>query len=232
MLANSGPVGQAVSTAWQFAKDIQEMTSLKSGQEGLKKEVTRIMDMLDRAVGQYQAKLSNNRERIEAINTISTGITRYWTGYCRNFDKVKSKPAAAVRKISANTSAARRNKIATGRSVFIFLTSSLTIDGNPTTLLSAPILYDGPLGDPMVSVKEGYLKQIGEQIHVKEENWEDGLRSGNYQAITVHYAKPYSTSFLKSESDCFSAIEGYVAMMHRALDGLTYSENLKFVQLK
>lgn len=232
MLANSGPVGQAVSTAWQFAKDVQEMTALTAGRDGLKKEVSRILDLLDHAVEKYQSNLTESQNRIETINKINVGITKYLVNYCKNGSPAKNKPSSAVRKIAGAVAPTQRSGVATGKSMYIFLTTSITIDGKSTTLLSAPILYDGPLGDPMVMLKEQYIKAIGEQIAEKEEDWAGPLRSENYQAITVHYAKPYSVSLLKSESDCYAAIEEYVAMMRSTVAGLTYANTLNFVKLK
>lgn len=117
-------------------------------------------------------------------------------------------------------------------SFYIFLTAKLYVHGKFMTIISVPVLHYGMLSDPMINYKENFIKQIENQLPNRPENFKKSLADNNYETISIHYAKPYSTSLLRSLNESIDAIDAFKQSIRYAVEGLPNENLIVFFQLK
>ena len=125
-------------------------------------------------------------------------------------------------------------------SFYVFLTTEYIIDrkqGNLSGLkspkdlhiISKPILHYGNLTDGFNDDKEQFVQDIDKQLKEKPDDLKAILRNNNFEKITLHYGKPYSTELLKTNEATLEAIEAYKNSTKELLEGLA---EFDFFQLK
>lgn len=77
LLAMSGPVGQAVTTARDLAEDIEQIVYAEEQQQELLSAVQSVTANLDHQLRELQQKVQAERHRIHYINQVKEGIDRY-----------------------------------------------------------------------------------------------------------------------------------------------------------
>lgn len=114
---------------------------------------------------------------------------------------------------------------------FIFLTADVYINDHLTTIISVPFLHTAKLTDAMTYEKNEFIKQVNLQLPSKPDNLTETLTENKYQAISIHYSKPYSLELLKSEKAGYDAIAGFKNSLITTVQGLSYSDRIAFYQL-
>lgn len=105
-------------------------------------------------------------------------------------------------------------------SFYIFLSAPLTIKHRPATIISAPILHTGKVTDDMTGYMKDFIDQIEKLPLDKPTNFKELLSRNNYEAMYVHFGKPYETDLLKTVDETVIAIAAYKKSLLDAIAGL------------
>jgi hypothetical protein len=233
VLDESGLAGKAAKTGLEFYENLDEFVKIPEEREKLKSEVERILDLLDNAVYKYQQDLEKSKEKLKDILGIEQGITKYLNENCKDITDKKDLKNSPKKEPGENKilPAKTEDKKVSGSAFYIFFSANLSVNGKFLTVISAPALYHGMLTDAMIDYKEDFIKQVERQLPNKPKDFKEILSKNEYETISVHYSKPYSTTLLKSVKDGFDAIESFKQSMKDAVDGLPHAELIDFFQL-
>ncbi|HRE50107.1 MAG TPA: hypothetical protein PK339_01710 [Flavitalea sp.] len=235
MLSLGNPLMKSVNIAWKFSEDVIKMTEMPKQQDELKREVKRILDLLQTDLAKYQQAIESSNARMKELQAIVDGISRYLSKYCPKKEEAKKaeKPAPAFQiEETAPAPAVAKNKPASNNVFYLFLSASITIGEKSVRVISSPVMHSGEFSDDMSDKKEKFIQDIARQLPNKPDRLQEKLRENNYQSISVHFSLPYSTEPLHGPQDVREAIDGFKRSIWQAVAGLSGSENIEFYQLR
>jgi hypothetical protein len=197
-------------------------------------DVTDALNTFETSIRDQRKKITSEKAKLDLyvpnFEANFSELKKYLSTHC---NAIASKDSIlSPRKNNDKAIQVTKEERTTGNAFYVFLTTDLMINGKSLTIISAPILHNGTLTDAMTDDKEDFVKQIERQLSNTTENIRQKLTRDNYGAISVHYAKPYSTSLLRSVSEGLDAIEAFKQSIRSAVAGLPHADQIDFLQLK
>ena len=159
-------------------------------------------------------------------------------------DSLSKKPiqkATSQPPTSSNTASSSQNTASppAANNFYIFLSTRLDVPPAPgqfsslqsskiLEIISKPMLHTGKLTDDLVREKETFLDDLEKHHQTDNIELRKQLSANNYQRITIHYGKPYSTTLLKTEQAGIEAIAAFMQSERELVSGIA---SIEFINL-
>jgi len=199
------------------------------------KDYTENLKLVFKNVDKLKNVLFDNTDN--KLGQINSDISKIDNGY-QTLDKIR----ANLKEHNLSESKFKNKNKGSLNSFYVFFVVNIKVDPipsqfsnlqSPKTLfvVSAPIIHNGLVTDPLLTEKESFISKLEKQFADKPEILNKLLKNMDNNPIEVHYGKPYSTLVLKTKEDGFEAIEEYEQSIKEAIEGLPNANMIEFYNL-
>ena len=191
--------------------------------------VSKALGEFETAISEQRKKIIEERKKIDLCRDNLAANRETLDIYLSEHCQVKPPRQPEIVNVQ-NSSPASDER--TSKGFYIFLTTDISDDGKTFTLISRPLLYEKALSDPMSAEKTDFIRSIRLQMNSRSESFRTKIAALEIESVSVHYAKPYSRSLLRSPKEGFDAINAYKQMMQNLTAGLSSASQQEFTQLQ